>query len=75
MVSPNGSGVPNPKAFLTKSITAFGRLIVNRVAREKAVGCLRRKVKTGTPASSRSCESVSNGERNEEKLMTNIDTF
>ena len=70
---PNGSGVPKPKAFLTNSWTTFGRPIVKRVAREKAVGCLRRKVNTGRPASESSCESVSKGERKEEKLMrTNI---
>ena len=41
---------------------------MKRVAREKAVGCLRRKVNTGRPASDSSCESVSKGERKEEKL-------
>ena len=47
---------------------------MKRLAREKAVGCLRRKVKTGRPASESSCESVSKAERKEEKLMeTNID--
>ena len=46
---------------------------MKRVARENAVGWLRRKVKTGRPDSARSCESVSKGERKEEKLtMTNI---
>ena len=50
--------------------------MVNRVEREKAVGCLRRKMKTGRPASASSFESVSKGERNEEKLvMTNIYTL
>ena len=49
--------------------------MVNRVAREKAVGCLRRKMKTGRPVSASSCESVSMGERKEEKLMmTNIES-
>ena len=45
---------------------------MKRVAREKAVDCLRRKVKTGRPASDRRCESVSKGERKEEKLMMTI---
>ena len=66
---PKGSGVPKPKALLRNSWITFGKPIVNRVAREKAVGWLRRRMKTGRPASASSCESVSKGERNEEKLM------
>ena len=46
--------------------------MVNKVAREKAVGWLRRKMKTGRPASASSCESVSKGERKEERLMIYI---
>ena len=49
----------------------MGKLIVKRVAREKAVGWLIITVTTGRPASASSLESVSSGERKEEKLKKN----
>ena len=53
----------------------MGKLIVKRVAREKAVGWLIIKVNTGRPASDSSLESVSSGERKEEKLKKNNSIF
>ena len=53
----------------------MGKLIVKRVAREKAVGWLIIKENTGRPASASSLESVSSGERKEEKLKKNKSIF
>ena len=53
----------------------MGKLIVKRVAREKAVGWLISTVNTGRPASASSLESVSSGERKEEKLKKIIPSF
>ena len=53
----------------------MGKLIVKRVAREKAVGWLIITVNTGRPASASSLESVSSGERKEEKLKKNNSAF
>ena len=53
----------------------MGKLIVKRVAREKSVGWLIIKVNTGRPASASSLESVSSGERKEEKLKKNNSAF
>ena len=53
----------------------MGKLIVKRVAREKAVGWLIIMVNTGRPASARSLESVSSGERKEEKLKKSNSIF